>query len=200
MRLWASPWTPPTWMKTNSGTVNGASCARRGATPFDGGCMQDNARSCTALALYLVKWVQAYAAQKIKIEAIHHQNEPGYAPGIRRASGRRRSTPSSSGPTWARRSPARAHRADHPGHDVEQRLGQGRHHRQHRRRRRDGVEVHQGLRDAVEHAARRLDVDLEEPADPPDRAQVRQLPLGHRQLSLGQRRPTITPTRWRAGA
>ena len=27
LRLWASPWTPPTWMKTTSGTVSGASCA-----------------------------------------------------------------------------------------------------------------------------------------------------------------------------
>src|SRR5436190_1294123 len=81
LRLWASPWTPPTWMKTTSGTVSGASCALTGATPFDGGCMQDNAQMLQALALYLVKWIQAYAAQNIKIEAIHHQNEPGYATG-----------------------------------------------------------------------------------------------------------------------
>ncbi|HEY7372555.1 MAG TPA: glycoside hydrolase family 30 protein [Polyangia bacterium] len=81
LRLWASPWTPPTWMKTTSGTANGASCALTGNTNFDGGCMQDNAQMLQALALYLVKFVQAYAGQQIKIEAIHHQNEPGYGTG-----------------------------------------------------------------------------------------------------------------------
>ena len=64
LHLWASPWTPPTWMKDN--------------TTFDGGNMVDNAQNLQALALYIVKWVQAYAGQGITIEAIHHQNEPGY--------------------------------------------------------------------------------------------------------------------------
>jgi glucosylceramidase len=81
LRLWASPWTPPTWMKTTSGTVSGASCALTGSTPYDGGCMKDDAQTLQALALYLVKFVQAYGQQNIKIEAIHHQNEPGYATG-----------------------------------------------------------------------------------------------------------------------
>jgi glucosylceramidase len=64
LHLWASPWTPPTWMKDN--------------TAFDGGNMVDNAQNLTAYALYLAKWVQAYAGQGIAIEAVHHQNEPGY--------------------------------------------------------------------------------------------------------------------------
>jgi glucosylceramidase len=64
IHLWASPWTPPTWMKDN--------------TNFDGGNMQNNPMFLQALALYLAKWVQAYAGQGITIEAIHHQNEPGY--------------------------------------------------------------------------------------------------------------------------
>ncbi|HMF39158.1 MAG TPA: glycoside hydrolase family 30 beta sandwich domain-containing protein, partial [Polyangia bacterium] len=81
LRLWASPWTPPTWMKTTSGTVSGTACTLTGNTNFDGGCMQDNGQVYQALALYLVKWVQAYAGQGIKIEAVHHQNEPGYATG-----------------------------------------------------------------------------------------------------------------------
>ena len=34
-----------------------------------------------ALALYLAKFVQEYGKEGIKIEAIHHQNEPGYATG-----------------------------------------------------------------------------------------------------------------------
>ena len=67
IRLWASPWTPPTWMKDNAA--------------FDGGNMKDNAQMLQALALYLAKFVQEYGKQGIKIEAIHHQNEPGYATG-----------------------------------------------------------------------------------------------------------------------
>jgi len=67
LRLWGSPWTPPTWMKDNKA--------------FDGGNMVDSAQNLQALALYLAKWVQAYAAETIKIEAIHPQNEPGYATG-----------------------------------------------------------------------------------------------------------------------
>jgi glucosylceramidase len=64
LHLWASPWTPPTWMKDN--------------TAMDGGNMVDNAQNLQAFALYLAKWVQAYAGESITIEAIHHQNEPGY--------------------------------------------------------------------------------------------------------------------------
>ena len=81
LRLWASPWTPPTWMKTTSGTVSGASCAGTGTTAYDGGCMLDNAQMLQGLALYLAKFVQEYGKEGIKIEAIHHQNEPGYATG-----------------------------------------------------------------------------------------------------------------------
>ena len=81
LRLWASPWTPPTWMKTTSGTVSGAACTLTGSTNFDGGCMKDDAQTLQALALYLAKFVQEYGKEGIKIEAIHHQNEPGYATG-----------------------------------------------------------------------------------------------------------------------
>jgi glucosylceramidase len=65
LRLWASPWTPPTWMKDNG--------------QFAGGNMKDDATILQAHALYLAKWVQAYAGESLKIEAIHPQNEPGYA-------------------------------------------------------------------------------------------------------------------------
>ena len=81
LRFWASPWTPPTWMKTNTGTVNGTSCARVGGTAFDGGCMQDIAANLTTLAQYIVKWIQAYALQGITIEMVSPQNEPNYAQG-----------------------------------------------------------------------------------------------------------------------
>jgi glucosylceramidase len=81
LRLWASPWTPPTWMKTTSGTVSGAACTNTGSTPYDGGCMKDDTATLQALALYLAKFVQEYGKEGIKIEAVHHQNEPGYATG-----------------------------------------------------------------------------------------------------------------------
>jgi glucosylceramidase len=81
IRLWASPWTPPTWMKTTSGSYSGASCALTGSSAFDGGCMKDDAQVLQAHALYLAKFVQAYAGESLTVEAIHPQNEPGYATG-----------------------------------------------------------------------------------------------------------------------
>jgi glucosylceramidase len=81
LHLWASPWTPPTWMKTGSGSVNGTSCAFMDGNNFDGGCMQagTNNDNLKALALYLSKWVTAYAGAGITVEAIHPQNEPNYS-------------------------------------------------------------------------------------------------------------------------
>jgi glucosylceramidase len=83
LRLWASPWSPPTWMKTqdSSKSANGTSCKASGNTPFDGGCMVDSDQNLTAYALYFVKWVQAYNALGINIESVHPQNEPNYATG-----------------------------------------------------------------------------------------------------------------------
>ena len=77
IRFWGSPWTPPTWMKTSSGSVNGTACTYNG-TAFDSGCMMDNAQVLTAYAQYFIKWVQGYAAQGITIESIGPQNEPNY--------------------------------------------------------------------------------------------------------------------------
>jgi len=81
IRFWASPWTPPTWMKTNTGSVNGTACTRSGGTAFDGGCMQDIAANLTAHAQYFVQWVKAYGQQGISIETVAPQNEPNYAQG-----------------------------------------------------------------------------------------------------------------------
>ena len=63
LRLWASPWTPPTWMKTTSGTVSGASCALTGSTAYDGGCMKDDAQVLQALERpqakeYSSRWIR----------------------------------------------------------------------------------------------------------------------------------------------
>jgi glucosylceramidase len=48
-------------------------------TPFDGGTMKSDGATMTALAQYLVDFVQAYAQQGITIETISAQNEPNYS-------------------------------------------------------------------------------------------------------------------------
>jgi glucosylceramidase len=73
IRFWASPWTPPTWMKEGpfqSGNV---------VSPFDGGTMKSDAVTLDAFARYLLGFVNAYAQEGISIEAISPQNEPSYS-------------------------------------------------------------------------------------------------------------------------
>lgn len=61
MRIVASVWSPPAWMKTNECLINGGSVKRE--------CYD-------VLAQYYVKAVEAYEAQGISIHAITIQNEP----------------------------------------------------------------------------------------------------------------------------
>jgi glucosylceramidase len=72
IRLWASPWTPPTWMK------QGPFSSGQLMTPFDGGTLKTDADTMTAYAQYLVRFVQAYAQEGIALEAVSAQNEPNY--------------------------------------------------------------------------------------------------------------------------
>jgi glucosylceramidase len=65
LHLWASPWTPPTWMKSNNA--------------FDGGEMNEDEATLEAFALYLTRFVQEYAKQGIPIEVVHPQKEPNLA-------------------------------------------------------------------------------------------------------------------------
>jgi glucosylceramidase len=81
IRFWGSPWTPPTWMKTTSGSANGNSCALVGKTMFDGGCMNASTANLTTYAQYFVKWIAAMGAQGITIDTVAPQNEPNYAEG-----------------------------------------------------------------------------------------------------------------------
>jgi glucosylceramidase len=81
IRFWASPWTPPTWMKTTSGSANGNSCALVGKTMFDGGCMNASTSNLMTYAQYFTSWIAAYAQQNIMIDAVAPQNEPNYAQG-----------------------------------------------------------------------------------------------------------------------
>lgn len=61
IRLWASPWVVPNWMKDGSSN------------------MKSDAQTLTAHALYMAKFVEEYAKQDLTIWSIHPQNEPGYA-------------------------------------------------------------------------------------------------------------------------
>jgi glucosylceramidase len=65
VRIMGSPWSPPTWMK-DSGLVGS-------------GHLKSNVYG--TYANYFVKYIQAYAAHGIPIDAVTLQNEPYYEPG-----------------------------------------------------------------------------------------------------------------------
>ena len=59
LHLWASPWVLPSWMLNN-------------------GSIKTDAQTMKAHALYFARFVEEYAKEGLKIEAVHFQNEPGY--------------------------------------------------------------------------------------------------------------------------
>ena len=62
--LFASSWSPPGWMKTNRELCGG----------------RIDPKQFPSLARYFSRFIEAYAAEGIKIYAITPQNEPGYCP------------------------------------------------------------------------------------------------------------------------
>lgn len=64
VRIMASPWSPPAWMKT-SGRLNG-------------GELRDDPAIHAAFARYLVRFIQAYRRLGIPIQFLSLQNEPGW--------------------------------------------------------------------------------------------------------------------------
>lgn len=62
MKLFASPWSPPTWMKN--------------PPVYNWGKLIWTKENLTAYANYLVKFITAYAAEGIDITQLHVQNEP----------------------------------------------------------------------------------------------------------------------------
>jgi glucosylceramidase len=70
LKFWASPWTPPPWMKKSGSAFDPAG--------FDGGVMRNEANVLKAHALYFSKFITAYEAEGIPISAVCPQNEPGY--------------------------------------------------------------------------------------------------------------------------
>ena len=64
LAIWAVPWSPPTWMKTNGA--------------YKGGEMKDDPQTLASYALYFSKYIQAYRAEGIHLFAVMPQNEPRY--------------------------------------------------------------------------------------------------------------------------
>ena len=62
LKVIASPWSPPAWMKTTDSLI--------------GGRLIDDDRIYTAYANYLVRFVQAYKAEGVPIYGLTIQNEP----------------------------------------------------------------------------------------------------------------------------
>ncbi|WP_163192298.1 glycoside hydrolase family 30 beta sandwich domain-containing protein [Clostridium thermarum] len=66
IKIFATPWSPPAWMRSNRG-LNG-----------DGGYLRPEAYD--TYADYFVKYIKAYAAMGTPVYAVTVQNEPMYAP------------------------------------------------------------------------------------------------------------------------
>jgi glucosylceramidase len=64
LRFFASPWTPPPWMKTNG--------------RFGGGSLRPACYPC--FARYLARFIEAYRPEGIEIHALTIQNEPEFGP------------------------------------------------------------------------------------------------------------------------
>lgn len=64
LKIMATPWSPPGWMKTSGSMIGGSLLAA----------------DYSVLANYFVKYIQAYQAQGIAIDYISMQNEPLYVP------------------------------------------------------------------------------------------------------------------------
>jgi glucosylceramidase len=70
--LYASPWTPPNWMKSNDNWQG-----NNGSTAV----MDTAGSTLTAYALYFRKFIQAWNQRGISINIVYPQNEPTYTSG-----------------------------------------------------------------------------------------------------------------------
>jgi len=70
LKLFASPWSPPAWMKSNSSMICNTGSGNASLL----------SQFYQAWADYFVKWIQAYQANGIPIWAVTPQNEPLYCP------------------------------------------------------------------------------------------------------------------------
>ena len=80
LSIWASPWCPPSWMKTNNhyacspDTINHLTKKGRGMELLTQFRMEE--KYLSAYALYISKFIRAYKDEGISIYAVHVQNEP----------------------------------------------------------------------------------------------------------------------------
>jgi glucosylceramidase len=80
LKIWASPWSPPSWMKINkhyacsSGSVNDLPPERQGKEMEDMFILDE--QTLSAYALYFSKFIREYKKEGIDIYAVHVQNEP----------------------------------------------------------------------------------------------------------------------------
>ena len=80
LKIWASPWCPPSWMKTNNhyackaSRTNGLEQDNRGKEMENMFIMDE--KTLSAYALYFSKFIQEYKKEGIDIYAVHIQNEP----------------------------------------------------------------------------------------------------------------------------
>jgi glucosylceramidase len=85
LTLWASPWSPPAWMKVNNHYATGAYNATKRID--EGRFIRNNAtafrmenRYLEAYSLYFAKYVKAYRNEGITVSRVMVQNEPIYQP------------------------------------------------------------------------------------------------------------------------
>jgi len=62
LQCWASPWTPPAWMKDNN--------------QYNGGHLRWEPKVLNTYANYFSKWIKAYRAEGVHLYAVIPQNEP----------------------------------------------------------------------------------------------------------------------------
>lgn len=80
LKIWGSPWCPPSWMKTNNhyacrpDVVNDLKAEGAGEEMISQFRMEKS--YLNAYALYFSKFIKAYQAEGIDIYAVHVQNEP----------------------------------------------------------------------------------------------------------------------------
>ena len=78
IKFWASPWTPPPWMK-NPANYDGTDLPPSGGTATFNAWMKTDAATLAAYALYFARYIEEYGKQGIAISDVSPQNEPGYA-------------------------------------------------------------------------------------------------------------------------
>jgi len=79
LKIWASPWSPPAWMKTNKHYANRPGkfndLKPEGAV-LSGDQFIQEPKYLSAYATYFTRFVKAYQKEGINVYAIHFQNEP----------------------------------------------------------------------------------------------------------------------------